>query len=184
MRISWTCIEFGQQCPPLGVFQLLGQGSPLSVPIPRLPWTFEPSFPQEGPGPHPSGAACTFERTQTHCADPLYSAQLSCLGVDEDSLYQTANSQRLEHKQWKAWIAHRAFVALYVTSHRGHSDAVQYLLEHGNFERWLSMFTSWGLPRVGRAECLSSRAFRNGVLDPSCVNHQSWSHGPLGSLFL
>ncbi|XP_022349527.1 ankyrin repeat domain-containing protein 60 [Enhydra lutris kenyoni] len=56
---------------------------------------------------------------------------LSCLGVDEDSLYQTANSQRLEHKQRKAWIAHRVFVALYVTSHRGHSDAVQYLLEHG-----------------------------------------------------
>ncbi|XP_044926542.1 ankyrin repeat domain-containing protein 60 [Mustela putorius furo] len=58
-------------------------------------------------------------------------SKLSCLGVDEDSLYQTANSQRLEHKQWKAWIAHRAFVALYITSHRGHSDAVQYLLEHG-----------------------------------------------------
>ncbi|KAI5770222.1 ANKRD60 [Gulo gulo luscus] len=58
-------------------------------------------------------------------------SKLSCLGVDEASLYQTANSRRLEHKQWKAWIAHRAFVALYVTSHRGHSDAVQYLLEHG-----------------------------------------------------
>ncbi|XP_027944972.1 ankyrin repeat domain-containing protein 60 [Eumetopias jubatus] len=58
-------------------------------------------------------------------------SKLSCLGVDEDSLYQTANSQHLEHKQWKAWIAQRAFVALYITSHRGHSDAVQYLLEHG-----------------------------------------------------
>eukprot|EP00071_Canis_lupus_P051309 XP_534464.3 ankyrin repeat domain-containing protein 60 [Canis lupus familiaris] len=58
-------------------------------------------------------------------------SKLSCLGVDEDSLYRTANSQHYERKQCKAWIAQRAFVALYVTSHRGHPDAVQYLLEHG-----------------------------------------------------
>nr|XP_055160783.1 ankyrin repeat domain-containing protein 60 [Nyctereutes procyonoides] len=58
-------------------------------------------------------------------------SKLSCLGVDEDSLYRTANSQRYERKQCKDWMAQRAFVALYVTSHRGHPDAVQYLLEHG-----------------------------------------------------
>nr|XP_025870865.1 ankyrin repeat domain-containing protein 60 [Vulpes vulpes] len=58
-------------------------------------------------------------------------SKLSCLGVDEDSLYRTANSQRFERKQCQDWIARRAFVALYVTSHRGHPDAVQYLLEHG-----------------------------------------------------
>lgn len=71
MRISWTCIEFGQQCPPLGVFQLLGQGSPLSVPIPSFPWAFEPPSRQEGPGPQQPGAACASERTQTHCATPF-----------------------------------------------------------------------------------------------------------------
>ncbi|XP_066093669.1 ankyrin repeat domain-containing protein 60 [Saccopteryx bilineata] len=58
-------------------------------------------------------------------------SKLSCLGVDEDSLYQTANSQYMGKNQRKKWIAQRAFVALYVASHRGHSDTVKYLLEHG-----------------------------------------------------
>ncbi|XP_029772402.1 ankyrin repeat domain-containing protein 60 [Suricata suricatta] len=57
--------------------------------------------------------------------------KLSCLAVDEASLYRTANSQHLEGKRWKEWVSRRAFVALYVTSHRGHLDAMRYLLEHG-----------------------------------------------------
>lgn len=71
--------------------------------------------------------------------DPRSVAQLSCLGVDEGSLYRTANSKHFEGERWKEWIAQRAFVALYITSHRGHPDAMQYLLEHGNSERQLSM---------------------------------------------
>ncbi|XP_057558223.1 ankyrin repeat domain-containing protein 60 [Hippopotamus amphibius kiboko] len=59
------------------------------------------------------------------------SSKLSCLGVAEDSFYGTANSQRFDDKQRKNWISQRAFVALYIASHRGHSEAVQYLLEHG-----------------------------------------------------
>ncbi|XP_007102003.2 ankyrin repeat domain-containing protein 60 [Physeter macrocephalus] len=59
------------------------------------------------------------------------SSKLSRLGVAEDSFYRTANSQHFDDKQWKKWISQRAFMALYVASHRGHSEAVQYLLEHG-----------------------------------------------------
>ncbi|XP_036915728.1 ankyrin repeat domain-containing protein 60 [Sturnira hondurensis] len=58
-------------------------------------------------------------------------SKLSCLGVTEDSPYQTANSQYLGEKHWRTWVAQRAFVALYVASHRGHVEAVRYLLEHG-----------------------------------------------------
>ncbi|XDA82479.1 hypothetical protein R6Z07M_012355 [Ovis aries] len=59
------------------------------------------------------------------------SSKLACLGVAEDTFYRTANSGRFDDRQWKKWISQRAFVALYVASHRGHSEAVQYLLEHG-----------------------------------------------------
>ncbi|XP_030164952.1 ankyrin repeat domain-containing protein 60 [Lynx canadensis] len=58
-------------------------------------------------------------------------SKLSCLAVDEDSVYQTANSKHLGGERRKEWICQRAFVALYITSHRGHPDAVQHLLEHG-----------------------------------------------------
>ncbi|XP_008582172.1 PREDICTED: ankyrin repeat domain-containing protein 60, partial [Galeopterus variegatus] len=58
-------------------------------------------------------------------------SKLSCLGTTEDSFYRTANSEHFEGETWKQWISQRAFVALYVTSHRGHIDAVQYLLQHG-----------------------------------------------------
>ncbi|KAM6147522.1 ankyrin repeat domain-containing protein 60 [Erethizon dorsatum] len=58
-------------------------------------------------------------------------SKLACLGTTEDSFYRTANSERLEGAEWKQWTSQRAFVALYITSHRGHSEAVRYLLEHG-----------------------------------------------------
>ncbi|KAK2505227.1 hypothetical protein MC885_012271 [Smutsia gigantea] len=58
-------------------------------------------------------------------------SKLSCLGVTEDCCYRTANSQHLDDHESKKWVSQRAFVALYITAHRGHLDAVQYLLEHG-----------------------------------------------------
>ncbi|KAI5947632.1 Ankyrin repeat domain-containing protein 60 [Manis javanica] len=58
-------------------------------------------------------------------------SKLSGLGVTEDCCYRTANSQHFDGLEWKKWVSQRAFVALYITAHRGHLDAVQYLLEHG-----------------------------------------------------
>ncbi|XP_012972060.3 ankyrin repeat domain-containing protein 60 isoform X1 [Mesocricetus auratus] len=58
-------------------------------------------------------------------------SKLSCLGISEDTFYRTANSQHFKGEQWKQWTTHRAFVALYITAHRGHVDAVKYLLELG-----------------------------------------------------
>nr|XP_040130811.1 ankyrin repeat domain-containing protein 60 isoform X3 [Ictidomys tridecemlineatus] len=58
-------------------------------------------------------------------------SKLSCLGITEDSFYRTANSRHLEGEKWKRWTSQRAFVALYIASHRGHYDMVRYLLEQG-----------------------------------------------------
>ncbi|KAM9068298.1 ankyrin repeat domain-containing protein 60 [Sarcophilus harrisii] len=58
-------------------------------------------------------------------------SKLSCLGVTEDSLYRTPHSLRLRAEKYQEWIADRAFVALYITAHRGHADAVRFLLENG-----------------------------------------------------
>ncbi|XP_047393771.1 ankyrin repeat domain-containing protein 60 [Sciurus carolinensis] len=57
--------------------------------------------------------------------------KLSILGITEDSFYRTANSRYFEGEKWKRWISQRAFVALYIASHRGHYDTVRYLLEQG-----------------------------------------------------
>lgn len=66
-------------------------------------------------------------------------------------------------------------MALYITSHRGHLDAVQYLLEHGNSDRQLSMFESWGPWQRGQTGGLGSGPFSNGFPDPSLVNYPSWA---------
>ncbi|XP_074868261.1 ankyrin repeat domain-containing protein 60 [Carettochelys insculpta] len=58
-------------------------------------------------------------------------AQLISLEVAKDSVCCTPNSQLMGPSEKKEWLAHRAFVALYVTSHRGHAAAVEFLLENG-----------------------------------------------------
>ncbi|XP_069507176.1 ankyrin repeat domain-containing protein 60 [Ambystoma mexicanum] len=57
--------------------------------------------------------------------------KLQRLGVTNDSSYNTPNSELLGPKQKLDWIARRAFVALYVSAHRGHLEAVKYLLQNG-----------------------------------------------------
>ncbi|CAO2577453.1 Ankyrin repeat domain-containing protein 60 [Lemmus lemmus] len=60
-------------------------------------------------------------------------SKLSCLGISEDTFYRTVNSQHFTGEQWRQWTAQRAFVALYISAHRGHVDAMQYLLELGTY---------------------------------------------------
>ncbi|XP_010286071.1 PREDICTED: ankyrin repeat domain-containing protein 60 [Phaethon lepturus] len=56
--------------------------------------------------------------------------KLACLGVTEDSAGTTPHAELLGPEQKKEWVAHRAFVALFVASHRGHVETVKFLLRH------------------------------------------------------
>ncbi|XP_010170343.1 ankyrin repeat domain-containing protein 60 [Antrostomus carolinensis] len=57
--------------------------------------------------------------------------KLACLGVTEDSTSTTPYAEVLGPQQKKERVAHRAFVALFVASHRGHVETVRFLLRHG-----------------------------------------------------
>nr|XP_033818699.1 ankyrin repeat domain-containing protein 60 isoform X2 [Geotrypetes seraphini] len=57
--------------------------------------------------------------------------KLKCLGVTKDSTYCTPHSERLSLEQKLAWIAHRAFAALYISAHRGNLEVVKFLLQNG-----------------------------------------------------
>ncbi|XP_021110818.1 ankyrin repeat domain-containing protein 60, partial [Heterocephalus glaber] len=85
-------------------------------------------------------------------------SKLSCLGITEDSFYRTANSSHLEGNKWRQWTSQRAFVVLYITSHRGHLDAVWYLLEHGASCRRRSPVGRTALhvaSAMGRLDCIT-----------------------------
>lgn len=134
---------------------------------------------QECPVPHAAGGIGTSEgRGPALPRAPLCLAQLSCLGVTEDSFYQTANSQRLDAEQKRRWVSQRAFVALYVASHRGHLAAVKYLLEHGNSGGRRSMVTRWGLWQVERTEWLVFLVPSAMVPGPGPIHHPSWPATP------
>lgn len=45
-------------------------------------------------------------------------------------------------------------MALYIASHRGHLEALHYLLEHGDSDGQLSMVKSWGPLQVERTDWL------------------------------
>lgn len=120
-------------------------------------------------GPEPGALPASHGRA--HPVPPVYLAQLFCLGVTEDSFYQTANSQRLEEKQWRRWVSQRASVALYIASHRGHAEAVQYLLEHGNSDGRPRTCRRRGPLQVGRTEWL---------VFPVPPVLSATSHGPAG----
>ncbi|XP_040431865.1 ankyrin repeat domain-containing protein 60 [Cygnus olor] len=57
--------------------------------------------------------------------------KLAHLGVTEDFPGNTPYAEILGPEQKKEWVAHRAFVALFVASHRGHVKTATFLLRHG-----------------------------------------------------
>lgn len=136
---------------------------------------FKQAFPSACPISHPAECSHAFENN----SNSSYLAQLSCLGLTEDSFYRTANSEHFEGEKWKQWTSQRAFVALYVASHRGHSDAVQYLLEHGNSGRKLPIFMSWDFLQVERTEYLVFQALP-AVVSWTCVLSAT-NQGPHGT---
>ena len=65
----------------------------------------------------------------------VFVLQLARLGVTEDFAGTTPYTELLRPEQKKEWVAHRAFVALFVASHRGHVETAKFLLRHGNILR-------------------------------------------------
>ncbi|XP_070600661.1 ankyrin repeat domain-containing protein 60 [Erythrolamprus reginae] len=57
--------------------------------------------------------------------------RLQTIGVTQTSAFSTANSRLMTEQKRNEWLAHRAFVALFITAHRGHRRAMEYLLENG-----------------------------------------------------
>ncbi|XP_062445529.1 ankyrin repeat domain-containing protein 60 [Rhea pennata] len=57
--------------------------------------------------------------------------KLAHLGVTEDFAGTTPYAEFLGPERRKEWVAHRAFVALFVASHRGHVRTAEFLLRHG-----------------------------------------------------
>ncbi|POI29850.1 hypothetical protein CIB84_006400, partial [Bambusicola thoracicus] len=57
--------------------------------------------------------------------------KLAQLGVTEEYAGTSPHAKILGPEQKKEWVAHRAFVALFVASHRGHVNTVKFLLSHG-----------------------------------------------------
>ncbi|NXT25426.1 ANR60 protein, partial [Syrrhaptes paradoxus] len=53
------------------------------------------------------------------------------LGVTEDSVGTSPYAELLRPEQKKEWVAHRAFVALFVACHRGHVETAKFLLRYG-----------------------------------------------------
>ncbi|XP_029866356.1 ankyrin repeat domain-containing protein 60 isoform X4 [Aquila chrysaetos chrysaetos] len=58
-------------------------------------------------------------------------AQLAHLGVTADFAGTMPYAELLGPEQKKEWVAHRALVALFVASHRGHVETAKFLLRHG-----------------------------------------------------
>ncbi|NWI63283.1 ANR60 protein, partial [Todus mexicanus] len=57
--------------------------------------------------------------------------KLTFLGVTEAFESTLPYEAFLGPEQRKEWVAHRAFVALFVASHRGHVETVKFLLKYG-----------------------------------------------------
>ncbi|KAJ7332089.1 hypothetical protein JRQ81_014269 [Phrynocephalus forsythii] len=57
--------------------------------------------------------------------------KLTAAGATNFSMFSTANADRLGPEAKSEWLAHRAFVALFITVRRAHLAAVEFLLQNG-----------------------------------------------------
>lgn len=57
--------------------------------------------------------------------------QVFALGVTPDTNYKTAMSEYMSPDNKAKWLAERAFVALFVATHRGHQSLCQKLISSG-----------------------------------------------------
>ncbi|XP_040506974.1 ankyrin repeat domain-containing protein 60 isoform X3 [Gallus gallus] len=79
------------------------------------------------------------------------------LGVTEEYAGTSPYAKILGPEQKKEWVAHRAFVALFVASHRGHVNTVKFLLSHGADVRSKTPLGRTALhvaAVMGRCECI------------------------------
>ncbi|XP_040544288.1 ankyrin repeat domain-containing protein 60 isoform X2 [Gallus gallus] len=94
------------------------------------------------------------------------------LGVTEEYAGTSPYAKILGPEQKKEWVAHRAFVALFVASHRGHVNTVKFLLSHGADVRSKTPLGRTALhvaAVMGRCECIELLvSFGARALDPDC----------------
>lgn len=70
----------------------------------------------------------------------VFVLQPARLGVTEDFVGNAPRAELLGPEQKKERVAHRAFVALLVASHRGHVETATFLLRHGNILRTIFLW--------------------------------------------
>ncbi|NXT77377.1 ANR60 protein, partial [Zapornia atra] len=83
--------------------------------------------------------------------------KLAQLGVTKDLVGTTPYAELLGPEQKKEWAAHRAFVALFIASHRGHVETVRFLLRHGadlHSETPLGRTALHAAAVAGRCDCI------------------------------
>ncbi|KAM6248827.1 ankyrin repeat domain-containing protein 60 [Porphyrio hochstetteri] len=83
--------------------------------------------------------------------------KLAQLGVTKDLVGTTPHAELLGPEQKKEWAAHRAFVALFIASHRGHVETVRFLLRHGadlHSETPLGRTALHAAAVAGRCDCI------------------------------
>uniref|UniRef100_A0A8B9U8P5 Ankyrin repeat domain-containing protein 60 n=1 Tax=Anas zonorhyncha TaxID=75864 RepID=A0A8B9U8P5_9AVES len=83
--------------------------------------------------------------------------KLAHLGVTEDFAGTTPYAEILGPEQKKEWVAHRAFVALFVASHRGHVRTATFLLRHGadvHYKTPLGRTALHVAAVMGRCDCI------------------------------
>ncbi|XP_061486248.1 ankyrin repeat domain-containing protein 60 [Rhineura floridana] len=57
--------------------------------------------------------------------------KMHVVGATKTSMFSTAHSELLGPAEKSDWLAHRTFVALFVTVRRGHVETVEFLLQNG-----------------------------------------------------